>query len=157
MLVAAVACILFFSGPMLVCFLLAHPIARQKTDPAFIEFNAVVSIIGMALGVFLFFLSGPRELRLDADRRLYHLTRGWPFFPQTKIGSWEEIYGVYAGCTQNGEYIVGVTWRSRGGSMEMKRFSRSPAAEQFAKEVISFLGVSQVIPPRHLHHLRLEP
>ncbi len=49
---------------------------------------------GIGLALFFVYLSGPRDIRLDANQHRYELTTGWPWKPITRFGSFGDIQDV---------------------------------------------------------------
>lgn len=49
---------------------------------------------GLGLALLFVYLSGPRDIRLDASQRRYEMTTGWPWNPVTHFGSFDDIQGV---------------------------------------------------------------
>ena len=111
----------------------------------------IVEIIGIATGLPLLYLSGPNEFFLDVERRTYRHVYGWPFRPQVREGSWEEMAGVYVRfirMTYNEQYIVGIAWKCpRSHSPVLGAFSRPRQADRWAEGVAATLDLPLVEPP----------
>ncbi len=96
------------------------------------------------------YLSGPQEVSVDKERQTYKTTQGWPFFPRVSSGLLREIWGVYVGASQNGDYVVGLSWWGHNNYQTIARFYRHSKAQELAEGLASALSVPQVIPPRYL-------
>ncbi len=109
----------------------------------------LLEVVCIAIGLPFLYLSGPNEFFLDVDRRTYRHIYGWPFHPQMREGSWEEVAGIYVWCRRmNEQYIVGITWkRPRSHSPLLGTFSRSSQADWWAEGVATTLGLPLVDPP----------
>jgi len=109
----------------------------------------LLEIICIAVGLPLLYLSGPHDFFLDVDRRTYRHVYGWPFRPQVREGSWEEMAGVYVWCRRmNEQYIVGIAWkRPRSHGPVLGTFSRPRQADWWAEGVAATLDLPLVEPP----------
>ena len=103
-------------------------------------------------GALMFRVAGPEDLYLDMEQQTYRLVRGWPFFAQTRSGTWKDFWGVWVGSTSgsNKSYLVGIAWWGGRGSATLGRFENKFSAERFAEEMMSKLALQKVMPPRHL-------
>ncbi len=102
------------------------------------------------IGGCFIYLSGPQEVSVDRECQTYQITQGWPLFPRVSSGSLREIWGVYVGASQNGDYVVGLSWWGHDNYMTIARFYRRSKAQELAEELAIALSVPQVIPPRYL-------
>lgn len=77
---------------------------------------AALSVLGAGwLLYFLYYVSGPADIRLDGERRTYERTTGWPWKPVTRTGSFADIRGVCVSPQNN--VIILMTkprWTSKG-------------------------------------------
>jgi len=122
-----------------------RPIFTTETWTLF----GIVEIIGIATGLPLLYVSGPNEFFLDVERRTYRHVYGWPFRPQVREGSWEEMAGIYVWCRRmNEQYIVGIAWkRPQSHSPVLGAFSRPRQADWWAEGVAATLDLPLVEPP----------
>lgn len=105
------------------------------------------------VGCLFLKISGPDELRLNFVERTYHRSSGWPFLSTACSGPLTNMYGVYIGVfgsTSGSTYFVGVQGAKLGGRLDLGRFDARPAAEQFANEIASILGLPRTNPPKPL-------
>lgn len=109
-------------------------------------------MIGIAVGIPIFYASGPNDFVIDLDRRTYRHVYGWPFHPQVKTGTIDdEMKGIYVRCVQmNVRYDVGLIWKRTGKWKQLGMFNRSGQADRFAEETASALGLPLVSPPSSL-------
>ena len=66
---------------------MAHPLPQ-----AGVLFLFVLSVLGLCL--FMVYLAGPNDTRIDGDQRTFENTAGWPWSPQTRVGSLDNMQGV---------------------------------------------------------------
>ena len=68
---------------------------RHATNPqaqAIAHGYLVISVLGLCLLVV--YLSSPKEIRLDGERRRYERMEGWPWRPKSHVGPLEDFKGV---------------------------------------------------------------
>ncbi len=106
---------------------------------------AIFALLDVAVGAFCIYIGGPEELHLDLERHTYRLVRGWPFFPVTRSGTWEDMAGVSVRSLGEGQINVGIKWRcGRKSVIPLGTFGKRQAANRFAQEMASTLGLPQV-------------
>ena len=101
-----------------------------------------------AVGLPMFWLSGPNEFLIDLDRRTYRHTYGL-LFPQVRAGAMDDdLAGVYARCvSMNSRYDVGLVWKQGRKWQRLAAFNRSGRADRVAEETAAALGLPLVAPP----------
>jgi len=104
-----------------------------------------------AVGLPMFWLSGPNEFLIDLDRRTYHHTYGWPF-TRVRAGAMDDdLAGVYVWCvSMNSRYDVGLVWKRGRKWQRLAAFNRSGRAGRVAEETAAALGLPLVAPPSYL-------
>ena len=105
---------------------------------------AVFALLDVAVGALCIYIAGPEELHLDLERRTYRLVRGWPFFPVTRSGTWKDIAGISVRDFGEGQTYVGIKWGYGRRSVTPLGTFGKQAANQFAQEMASMLGLPQV-------------
>ena len=113
----------------------------------------LAEIMTLAIGIPIYYLSGPNDLFINLDRRTYRLVHGWPHSPQVKTGSLDEIAGIFVSCLRiNADYVVGIVWKDdwkigRKWYVLLGRFSRSGKADRLAQKATAALNLPLVEPP----------
>lgn len=128
------------------------PIALSINEKSWLPFISLIAPCVAVAGLFLR-VSGPDELQLDLAERTYRRISGWPIFFTTWSGPWTNLWGIYVGVfgsTTGSSYFVGLRGTNLGGRMDVGRFGAQSAAEQFADELASDLGLPRVSPPKPL-------
>ncbi len=75
----------------------------------------LLEMIGIAVGIPIFYAAGPNDFFLDIDRRTYRHVYGWPFRPRTREGSWGEWSASMYGADRG---IFSISWASPGNTQE---------------------------------------
>jgi hypothetical protein len=73
--------------------IVAFPLVGAVLTGKLIFFGASALGAGWVLW-FLYRIAGPNGIRLDGEQRTYEWTTGWPWKPETRIGSFADIKGV---------------------------------------------------------------
>lgn len=112
---------------------------------------ALAVSMSAAVGLPMFWLSGPNEFRIDLDRRTYRHTYGWPFTRVIAGAMDDDLAGVYVRCvSMNSRYDVGIFWKREQKWQRLGMFNRSGRADRVAEETAAALGLPLVAPPPYL-------
>ena len=101
-------------------------------------------LAGMAL---FWYVSGPRELAVDEERRTYRRSEGWPPFRRVYTGPLSDLAGVWAEVaagTGPGRYLVYVGWQTGPKRLLVEQFRAENGANLYADELAGVLAVSRV-------------
>lgn len=124
-----------------------HSAARDTDQIAFLL--EMATWVGFAL-IFLA-LSGPSQLVLNNSRRTYSWRWGAPWLPHVRMGTWDDLSGIYVsrfkGTKTGVGYTVGMRWKQGSRSCCLGKFKQREDAIQFATQTAKKLGLSRVESP----------
>ncbi len=99
----------------------------------------------MALGAW--YGAGPRETAFDLRRGTYRLTTGFPFFPRTQHGSWNDFAGLFvrsydrASSNMPPHYWVCLAWNQpRRRDIILLRHSDAAVVDRIMRQTADALG-----------------
>ncbi len=118
------------------CFLLAISFPWAATYLKPFSWHWPEYIISLALAVGLIYLSGPSEILINIDKKIYTVRSGWPLLPKIQRGTLEEISGIR--ITRNSEgcnYMLSLRWKYKQGGILIGQFGSKNKAEEAAARV----------------------
>jgi hypothetical protein len=113
----------------------------------------LLELMCLAIGVPIYYASGPNDLLINLDQRTYRLVHGWPHNTKVQTGPMADLAGVFVYCRQiNVDYRVGIVWKhdwksGRKWFVVLGMFNRSGQADRLAEETAATLGLPLVEPP----------
>lgn len=107
----------------------------------------------LAPAVWLLGKAGPDELDFNIADHTFHRTSGWPLYPKSFSGTWNQIFGIYvrhiSGTSSNKPYyLVGFYWTSGRGVSVIGEYRSREDAETEAERLSAALGLRRVGAPR---------
>ena len=158
--IAAVMMSLWFvTAPLLFVVIATESPGKGMSEDASWPLFGLAEFICFALGIAIYYASGPNDLFVNLDSRTYRVIYGWPHNPKVQTGPMDDIAGVFALCLRmNEDYRVGIVWK-RDWSPGQPRyrpmgwFTRSGRADNFAKEQATALDLPVIEPPSSLKSL----
>ena len=125
----------------------SHHVVRDADTVAFFLQTAIWA----GFGLIILSLSGPSQLVLNIAQRTYSWRWGTPMFPRTRVGTWDDLLGVYVsrfkGAKTGVGYTVGMRWKQGSRSCCLGKFKERKDALQFATQTAQKLGLSRVESP----------
>ena len=125
---------------------------QAKADETWFLFG-LLEFMCIAIGVPMYYASGPNDLFINLDQRTYRLVHGWPQHTKVRTGALDEIAGFFVYCRQmNIDYRIGIVWKNdwksgRKWFVVVGRFSRSGQDDHLVQETAADLGLPLVEPP----------
>lgn len=115
----------------------------------------ITLLLGFCIGAsaWCLRLSGPEELCFDLASQTYRRVTGWPLFPTSYSGPWQQILGVYVrkiGATSSNKsyYLVGFLWSGNKGRAVIGSYNAKADAEIEAERLEELLGMKRVEAPK---------
>lgn len=98
-------------------------------------------------------LSGPEELCFDLASQTYYRVTGWPLFPSSYSGPWQQILGVYVrkigtSSSNKSYYLVGFLWSGNKGRAVVGSYNAKADAQAEAERIEKLLGMKRVEAPK---------
>ncbi len=133
--------LVFVSGPEM---LIGQPHKALSAD-TWAAFVLIVVVCFVFAGICLR-ASGPEDLLLNLETHTYRFVTGWPFFPRTNFGDWEDMHElcVWDAGGSSTIHVVAIAWKSQQGTTRLGRFSRKSSADRFADEMSKLLCLKRV-------------